>query len=356
MADGALWVGLDLGRQTTNVCVIDDAGNALHEQPCASTLGDIEASLSAFPRSSIALLAVEAGTDTHIVRKLRSRDYPVAIFEARKASKFLAIRRNKTDSSDARGLADMARLGRSTVSQVHLKSVEYQQLRSKLIMRKKLVMLRLTTENMIRSRLALYGRPFKTPRTIGSAMRQVETQVASLLAEEAIDLGDELLPLTEICEGLRAYLKRLDRQLEATAKQTSVCRLMMEIPGVGPICALSFYSAIEDPSRFERASDVAAYLGLVPRRYQSGEVSRTLGITKNGSKLTRTHLVTSATVFRNFAPDCELKQWALRLKERVGSKRSRVALARKLAILLLTIWKSGSHFEPFPRKSGRGGA
>jgi transposase len=118
----------------------------------------------------------------------------------------------------------------------------------------------------------------------------------------------------------------------------------MEVPGVGPICALSFYSAVEDPSRFRRAGDVAAYLGLVPRRYQSGSTSRTFGITKTGSKLTRTHLVTAATSFGNTGPDCALKRWFLSLRERAGSRRARVALARELAVILLSMWKNDTAF------------
>ena len=348
MGSGTVWVGLDLGLARTNICVLDELGIPLREQPCPTILGDMEEALAPFPKPTIGMIAVEAGSDTHIVRKLLDRGYPVAIFEARKASKFLAIRRNKTDSSDARGLADLARLGRNTVSQVHLKSLECQQLRSKLIMRHKLVHLRLAAEGAVRSRLVLYGRRFKSPAAYGATREHVEKELAQLRTEEGIDLFDDLLPLVEICDGLRSYMKRLDLELAQRARDHPVCNLLMEVPGVGPITALSFYSAIEDPDRFRHASDVAAYLGLVPRRYQSGDVSRTVGITKNGSKLTRSHLVTAATVLRARAPDCALKDWALALKERVGSSRSRVALARKLAIVMLSMWKCGRHFEPYP--------
>jgi transposase len=351
---GSVWVGLDLGQARTTICVTDNMGVPLREQPCGTVLGEVEEVLAPFPRATIGLIAVEAGSDTHLVRKLVDRGYPVAIFEARKASKFLAIRRNKTDSSDARGLADLARLGRNTVSQVHLKSLECQQLRSKLIMRHKLVHLRVAAEGAVRSRLALYGRRFKSPAAYRPIHEQVEKELVQLRAEEGVDLLDDLLPLVETCDGLRAYMKRLDLELAERARAHPVCQLLMEVPGVGPVTALSFYSAIEDPARFQHASDVAAYLGLVPRRYQSGDVSRTLGITKNGSKLTRSHLVTAATVLRARAPDCALKDWALQLKERVGSSRSRVALARKIAVVLLSMWKSSRHFEPYPVGSAAG--
>jgi transposase len=124
----------------------------------------------------------------------------------------------------------------------------------------------------------------------------------------------------------------------------------MGVTGVGPICSLSFYTAIEDPSRFKRSSDVAAYLGLVPRRHQSGEVSYTRGITKTGSTMTRTHLVNSALVFASKGPDSDLKDWALGLRERIGWQRTRVALARKLAIVLLIMWRTGAEFDAHPNR------
>jgi transposase len=345
-----VWIGLDLGLRQTNVCVIDDDGTTLHEQECETALAPLEDAVSSFPRERIGLIAVEAGSDTHIVRKLRSAGFPVTMFEARKASKFLAVRRNKTDASDARGLADLARIGRNTISQVYLKSPECQQLRGQLVLRKKLVTIRVMIEGSIRSRLALYGRKLKKTEALGGLRRQVKTELSLLKSEEGVDIAADVLPLVDVCESLRTYLTKLDAKLEKKAKSHPVCKLLMQVPGVGPICALSFYSAIEDPDRFRHPSDVAAYLGLVPRRYQSGEVSRTLGITKTGSKLTRTHLVTAALVFGTRAPDCALKDWYLALRQRIGSMRARVALARKLSIVLMTMWKEGAGFEPHPSK------
>lgn len=348
MNSAKVWVGLDLGQHRTNVCVVDNSGALLHEACCSTTLFDLQAALAAYPTTSMGLIAAEAGADTHVIRKLRASGYPIAIFESRKASKFLAVRRNKTDSSDAHGLADLARLGLHTVSQVYLKSPACQQLRGQLVMRHRLVRLRVAAEGTLRSRMALYGRPFKTPYAPGSVRTQIDSQLAIINEQDGVDLKDDLSPLVDVCESLRAYLRQMDVALEKQAKGHPVCQRLMEVPGVGPICALSFYTAIEDPSRFNSSADVAAYLGLVPRRYQSGEISRTKGITKNGSKMTRTHLVTAATVFRDRGPDCALKEWALALRERIGPRRSKVALARKLAILLLTMWKNETHFERYP--------
>jgi transposase len=350
MDSDTIWAGIDLGLRQTHVCLLDKTGATIHEQTCETTAQAIFDALSAVPKDRIDLIAAEAGSDTHVVRKLREADFPIVLFESRKASKFLAVRRSKTDAGDARGLADLGRLGRHTVSQVHLKSIECEQLRSQLVMRQRLVRLRVAAEGTLRSRLALYGRQFKKPHAPGLLRERVLAQIAQLKTEEGIDLADDLKPLLDVCETLRRYLQKLDRNLEKLAAEHPVCRRLMKVFGVGTICSLSFFTAIEDPTRFSRAADVAAYLGLTPRRYQSGEVSYTRGITKTGSKMTRTHLVNAAMVFSTRGPDSELKTWAGALKERIGPMRARVALARKLSILLLTIWKNECDFEPYPSK------
>jgi transposase len=348
MNDEKLWVGLDLGLTQPRVCVIDSDGFALHEQDCGTSLAALKKTLSPFAIAQIGLIAVEAGSDTHIVRKLKGAGFPVVMFDAHKASKFLTVRRSKTDAGDARGLADLARVAHNTVSQVYLKSRECEQLRGLLVMRKRFVMMRVAAENLLRSRFALYGRRFRAKYGDGGLRKYVQAELADVRVEEGLDIWADFQPLVDVCDSLRAYLATLDRDIKRRADADPVCRLLMGVPGVGPICALSFYSAVEDPTRFKPAADVAAYLGLVPKRYQSGAVSRTLGITKAGSKLTRTHLVTAATVFATTAPDCPLKRWYFALRERAGSKRARVALARKLAVILLTMWKSGRGFELEP--------
>jgi transposase len=345
MEQTKLYVGLDVGEQRTSVCVIDSDGETLHEDICATNAEDLGAILGYFPAGLISVVAMEAGNELHFARKLLAKGYPVSVFEARKASRFLAIRRNKTDASDAKGLADLARLGRHSVSEVRLKSVECQLLRSELLMRQKLVKVRVTVEASIRSRLAMYGRRLKLPNCYRSIRGMIEAEADALFAAEGIDIRPHLTPLTDVSESLRQYLRALDDSLERKARAHPVCKLLLGIPGVGPISALSFYSAIEDPHRFRRASDVGAYLGLAPRRYQSGEVSRTAGITKTGNKMTRTHLVTAAIMLRKCAKDTALGEWANMLSERLGRRRANVALARKLAVVMLTMWKTAAPYR-----------
>ena len=344
----SVWIGIDLGLTQAHLCAVDSTGEMLHETECESSFGALTTALSAFPLQQIEAISVEAGNDTHIVRKLRSAGYPVKRFEARKASKFLEVRFNKSDRSDAKGIADLGRLGLNTVSEVHLKSPECERLRSQLVIRSKIISLCVKAENALRSRLAFYGLKYRSTDAAGGVRKQVLTQLENLLEQDGIDLFDELSPLVEICELLKAYINKLNRAAIEQAHSNAVCRRLMEVPGVGPICALSFYTAIDDPTRFKRACDVGPYLGLNPRRYQSGEVARTRKTKRIGSRLTRTHLYIAAGVFGTVAPDCALKQWYKAMRERSGSRRARIALARKLAIIMLTIWKRGSRFEPFP--------
>lgn len=349
MAEVTLWAGLDLGQEYSHVCIVNEAGIPVHEARCVTDLACLTEVLSTATLKSLEMIAVEAGSEPHIVRKLRKAGYPLAIFEARKASRFLAIRRNKSDASDARGLADLARLGRYTVSQVRLKSIECQQLRGQLALRRRLVKVRVATELAIKSQLALYGRRLGKQYSASLLAERVSSQVLQLKAEEGVDLAADLEPLVEMATSLRLHVDQLDKRLQKAASENSVCKHLMSVVGVGPICALSFYSAIEDPERFSKPTDVAAYLGLVPRRYQSGEVSYTRGITKTGSTMTRTHLVNAALVFTTYGPDSALKTWAGGLRERTGVRRARVALARKLSVVLLIMWKTGASFEPFPK-------
>jgi transposase len=120
----------------------------------------------------------------------------------------------------------------------------------------------------------------------------------------------------------------------------------MTVPGVGPVTALAFASTVDDPKRFKRASDVGAYLGLTPRRYQSGELDRTGRISKRGDRLTRYYLFEAANVLLKVVRrGSALKTWGAKLTKRIGSKKAKIAVARKMAVILHCIWTDGTQFE-----------
>jgi transposase len=275
------------------------------------------------------------------------------MFEARQASKFLAIRRNKTDKNDARGLADIARLGRGSVSEVRVKSSECQRLRSMLVTRHKLVQLRTTIEGSIRSLFRLNGGKLKSASSAATLKRNATDEIRRLRKVDKVDLADEVEPLLALSLATRAYVGALDRRLTKRAEDDPICSRFLEIPGVGPITALCFYSAVEDPTRFHRNADVGAFLGLVPMLRQSGQNVARMRISKMGDSMTRTYLTTAAQHHLLHA-NSSMTAWGAVLSERLRKRGVQVAVARKLAITMLAMWKSGEQYDPYrgiPRTS-----
>jgi transposase len=147
---------------------------------------------------------------------------------------------------------------------------------------------------------------------------------------------------------MRNYLTAVDGDLRKWAEAHPVCSRFLEIPGIGPLCAVSFYTAIEDPNRFNSAADVGPYLGLTPKVLQSGISLKHGPISKMGNKLTRSHLVSSATViFAGRIKDHPLKIWGLKLAQRAGASKARVAVARRMAVTMLAMWKNGTRYEAY---------
>ena len=158
-------------------------------------------------------------------------------------------------------------------------------------------------------------------------------------------------PMLQVHEALRKQHALLHRQLLRLVRDDEVCRRLMTVPGVGPVVAMTYKTAIDDPARFARSKAVGAYFGLVPRKYQSGEIDRTGRITKVGDAMARTALYEAANVMLSRAVRFSaLKAWALRIGARHGMKKAKVALARKLAVVMHRLWVDGATFrrDPMP--------
>lgn len=346
MTRAKLWAGLDVGVETTSVCIIDGSGEVLCESTCPTVTGAVRHELAVFRRTRFAGVILEAGLGTHLARGLRSLGYPVEIYEARKLSKFLRARRNKTDAGDASGIAEAGRIGTSIVSRVYLKDLDSQCLQSRLTIRRHLIQQRVSTLIFIGRLVELFGGRLPRSKIKGQLKRNVQAEIRRIFKDDPHQLSNELRYLVEHHERLEAYQRDVDRDLGRIALHNDVCRRLMEIPGVGPICALNFYAAVGDPHRFARTSDIGNYFGLAPRLYQSGLSSRMGRISKMGNKAVRTLLVRAAVGFLQFGKsDSDLRTWALAVEGRRGKFRSRVALARKLAIVMTAMWKSGSRYE-----------
>lgn len=340
-----LWVGLDVGADLTSACVIDAQGQVILEKTLATKAAELSGLLKPMKRR-VALVAMEAGsTSIHLARSLRQLKYDVAVLDSRKVSKFLGIRQNKTDTNDARGIAEIACFGRGVISEVLVKSYEVQRLRSKLVMRQRLVRLRVAAEGVMRSLFRLNGGSLKPSSSAKVLRRNVTAELVRLHEAEGVDLSEEILPLLRLCEGMREYLEQLDRSLTASAKANTTCCRFMEIPGIGPICALSFYTAIEEPARFKRTANVAAYLGMVPQTEQSGQTNKHRRISRRGSSMTRAHLVSAAAMHMRWS-NSSLQARGAVLEQRIGKRRAQVAVARKLAVMMLAMWKSDKPYDP----------
>jgi transposase len=156
--------------------------------------------------------------------------------------------------------------------------------------------------------------------------------VRELVAGE-FGLEEAVLALLSVRERIESQIAAIEKRLSAIARRSAVCRRLMSVPGVGALTALAFITTVDDPRRFARSSGVSAYLGLTPRRYQSGELDQAGRISKCGDGLTRAYLFEAAgTLLTRVAKWSTLKAWGTRLAHRIGSKRARVALARKLAV------------------------
>jgi transposase len=342
-----LWAGIDVGVETASVCIIDDAADVLHEGICPSRTDMVRHELACFRRMRFESVGLEAGTGPHVARGLRSLGYPVELYETRQLSKFLRVRRNKTDAGDARGIAEAGRIGASLVSKVYLKSLDSQAMQSRLALRRHLVRQRVAAVCLLGRQLELYGGRLRCNAQNERFRAAAEVEIRTALRSSSPALVAQLRYLADQCEHLVAHQRAIDRELVREARDNEVCRRLMEIPGVGPLCALTFHAAVDNPDRFSRSTDIGSYFGLAPRVHESGLTSKKARISKMGNKSVRSMLVRSASLHLiHCSSDSALRDWALRIEKRRGRKPSRVALARKLAVVMLAIWKSGGRFEP----------
>jgi transposase len=278
----------------------------------------------------------------------------VHCIDARRAKAQLALRPAKTDRNDARGLAEIARMG--WYANVRVKSLDVHALRAKFAARAELVAPARDLGNQLRGLLRRFG------LSVGKGQGKFEQRVLTLrhgcpplrpvaasLAPSADVVSARSAKLLAARRAVLAEVERLERVLLRAARDDVTCRRLMTVPGVGPITALAYQSTIEDPGRFGRARDVGAYVGLVPRRHQSGEVDRSGRISKQGDALLRGYLYEAATVLiRRLQRPCALQTWARTLVGRIGVKKARVALARKLAVLLHHLWSREEDFRWAP--------
>ena len=240
--------------------------------------------------------------------------------------------------NDARGMAQLRRMG--WFRPVHVKTLQAQEIRALLTARKLLVAKLHDVESSIRGILRGFG------LRVGAISKgKFETRIRELVTGQAV-LERVAEPLLRARAALGAEYRTLHRQLLAAVREDEVCRRLMTVPGVGAVVAVTFRSAIDQPARFTKSKAVGAHFGLTPKKYQSGEIDRTGRISKVGDAMVRTALFEAANaMLSRTVRFSALKAWALRVAGRHGMKKAKVALARKLAVVMHRMWVDGTNFR-----------
>jgi transposase len=334
-----IYAGLDVSDKMTHVCVVDADGVVVRRDVVASDPDVLAKWLGRHCRDLVRVVLETGPLSTFLYHGLIERAVPVVCICARHAKKALSARVSKSDVNDAESLAQLCRTG--WFKAVHMKAGATHIDRAALKVRAQLMTARGSFANQLRGMLKLFG--LRMGQVTTSAKRR--ERLAALFTQRP-DLKPVFQPLVECIEALEAQLSRSAKLLDARAAADPVATRLMSVPGVGPITALTFKAAIEDPGRFSKSSDAGAYAGLVPRRNQSGERDYKGHITKAGDAMLRSALYEAANnlmvrVKRPFA----LQTWGKRLAETKGPKRAKIAVARKLAALLHHLWQSESEFR-----------
>jgi transposase len=334
-----LYAGLDVSLELTSICVVDAEGRLVYEDQVAS---DPEAIGGALGRCDgmFERIGFEAGPLSQwLYFRLRDAGFPSVCIEARHAKAAMAaMNRNKNDRNDARSLAQLIRSG--WFKKVHVKSAQSQELRTLLVAREFFVNKLRDHENEIRGLL----RPF------GLKVGRVGASAFAARVRELVEGNPRLqLCMDALLKGrttMLAQLAALHRELLRVTANDELCRRFMTIPGVGPVTALAFKTAIDDPARFRRSNDVGAHLGLTPRQYQSGETDVRGRISRSGDAFARTALFTAAHVMMTRSRQwTSIKAWGMRIAQRSSLKKAKIAVARKLAVIMHRMWRDATPFR-----------
>jgi transposase len=332
------YAGIDVSLEQSSVCVVDAKGQIVREAKVAS---EPEALVRFFRRLGmpVSRIGMEAGPLSQWLHaSLAEAGFDAVLLETRHVKAALSAMTNKTDRKDARGIAQLLRMG--WFRPVHCKSPDAQEVRALLVGRKLLQSKLRDLELSIRGILRGFG------LKVGEVSKsRFAARIKELIAGHAM-LETVIGAMLTAREGLQAEFMRLHKRMLTVVRADAVCRRLMTAPGVGALVAISFRSAVDDPARFSQSKAVGAYFGLTPKKYQSGETDVTGGISKVGDAMARTALYEAANAMLSRPTRFStLKRWAMQVAKRRGLKRAKVALARKLAAVLHRMWVDGTEFH-----------
>lgn len=338
------YAGLDVSMNTTFICIVNEKGKVVRELQAESTPESIDNFISG-TGLQIEKVGLESGCLTHYLKKgLKKRGYQVIGMESHRMAAILATIINKTDKNDARGIAEALRVGHYKEC-VH-RTDEAVEIRTILHGRKTAVEGRTHAITSIKGHLKVYG--IKLGKGSNNDFREkVEEAIRSLNPR----IQKVIISLLNILDAIEKEIKELDQIVKDAGKKDERVKLLQSIDGIGPITALAFIGEVDDPRRFEDSKDVAAYIGLTPTQYSSGEIQRQGSISKKGSKHTRCLLVEAATILLTRCRSwSKLKAWGCKLMRKIGKKKAIIAVARKLAVIMHRMLITGKPFERSTKK------
>jgi transposase len=332
------FAGLDVSVKETSVCIVDDAGKIVREVKVASEPTALLAVLTN-PTYHFKRIGLEAGPLSQwLFSTLAEAGLPAICVETRHMRAVLQAQINKTDRNDARGIAQMMRVG--LYRPVHVKTLRSQKLRMLLTHRKLLQSKAIAIDNDLRGTLRNFGLKVGITGKVKFEARIKE------LVENFPDLAALVEPLLIVRRVLREQIVILHRRLLAIVRDDEVCRRLMTVPGVGPVVALTYRATIDVPARFRKSKAVGAVFGLTCSKYQSGEINRTGAISRCGDDMMRVMLYEAAqSMLVRSTRWSWLKAWAMQIARRRGMKKAVVALARRLAVIMHRIWVDGTEFR-----------
>jgi transposase len=330
--------GMDIGDRKTEICVLDCKGDVEQRAQIPTTRVGLR---RFFERAERGRVALEVGTHSSwIQRELDELGFETYVANARKL-RAIWDNDSKTDRTDAQLLGEIVQLKPSLLRPIQHRGKEG--LQDLKLARARSLLVRTRTMMISHVRGAVKA----TGHRLSSCASEAFYKRVDDIPEE---LKFALEPVMKQTGEHTALIRGYDAAIRKRAAQVPAVALLTQVPGVGELTALTFVSIIEDPARFPKARKVAGYLGLRPRLDDSGDTQKQLGITKAGDKYLRVLLVQCAQyILGPFSPDTDLKRWGTKLAERGGKnakKRAVVAVARKLSVLLLTLWKTGDKYEP----------
>ncbi len=336
----SLTIGIDLGDKKHEVCVLDQEGNIVERFSVGNTKKQLR---KVFPKYKEALVAIETGTHSPWVsRELEDIGCKVLVGNARKL-RMIWGQSHKTDTGDAEMLARIARFDKALLYPIHHRSQQAQVDLSIIKARDLLVSTRTDTVNHIRSIVKSHGERLPSCSS-ESFHKKAKAAMPDYLNEALLPLLDQIAFLTDL---IKDYDKKIEHLSEVNYPETKCLR---QVKGVGLLTALAFVLIIESADRFEKSRSVGPHIGLVPKKDQSGEIDKHLRITKEGNKYLRRLLVGSSQyILGPFGPDCDLRRFGERKiipGNRITKRKATVAVARKLSVLLHSLWSTGEVYEP----------